>query len=162
MKPSKSDRKRKLQALQQLGEKLIDLNDDVLDGLDLGERLTDAIQDARHMKSREALRRHKQYIGKLMRDVDPAPIHAVLDRLRADDRREKRIFANAERWRDRLISERDDSLSAFENETGADCNQLRELLLALDQATNDRDERTLTRKIFRHIHAALAAREQDR
>ena len=56
--------------LQELGEQLIGLQDDLLDSLALDERLCAAILEARRMKSHEALRRQKQYIGKLMRDVD--------------------------------------------------------------------------------------------
>ena len=96
-KPSKSERKRQQLELQALGEQLIGLDDELLDQLALGERLREAIDDVRQMTAHEALRRQKQYIGKLMRGVDPLPIKALLDRLRADDRRQRRIFANAGR-----------------------------------------------------------------
>lgn len=50
--------------------------------MDLDETLLDAILEAKRMKKRGALRRQKQYIGKLMGRVDPDPIRAALDRLR--------------------------------------------------------------------------------
>ncbi len=160
-KPSKSERKREQQSLQALGEQLIDLQDDLLDGLGLDERLHGAILDARRMKSHEAQRRQKQYIGKLMRDIDPAPVHALLDRLRADDRREKRIFVNAERWRDRLLRDGAAALPEFEAECGTHCPDLKSLLTDLDHTVSDRNERGIRRSIFRHIHDALAARPAD-
>ncbi len=150
-----------MHALQALGVALLDMSDDELAGLDLPERLVDAIHSARSMKSNEALRRQKQYIGKLMQDVDPAPINALLDRRRADDRREKRVFANAERWRDRLLREGHPALMEFEAEVGA-VGDLERLLADLDRAVSDRTEKTLKREIFREIHRALAARAPDR
>lgn len=161
-KPSKSEKKRRQQALQQLGEALIPLGDDLLDELPLDERLREAIDDVRKMKSHEAIRRQKQYIGRLMRDVDPAPITALLDRLRADDRREKRVFANAERWRDRLLADRADAVDDFVAATGADAEPLATLLDDLARAVSDREERTLSRALFRLVHAALVTSSQDR
>ena len=160
-KPSKSERKRQQLELQALGEQLIALDDDLLDQLPLGDRLRTAIADVRRMTAREALRRQKQYIGKLMRDVDAAPVKALLDKLRADDRREKRIFANAERWRDRLISDGRAAIAAFVDASGAHADDLEALLDELDRAHSDRVERDVRRRIFRSIHAALVAQSAD-
>jgi ribosome-associated protein len=81
-KPSKSARKRAYQALQKLGEELIPLLESDLRSLDLDEELLGAVLDAKRMTKRGALRRQKQYIGKLMNRVDPEPIRAALLRLR--------------------------------------------------------------------------------
>ena len=113
------------------------------------------------MKSHEAQRRQKQFIGKLMRDVDQAPIHALLARLRGDDRRQKRVFANAERWRDRLVAEGHEALQAFEAETGQDSAELAGLIEELKLVTSDRSETTIRRRIFRRVHDVLAACSRD-
>ncbi len=82
-KPSKSARKRAYLALQQLGEELITLRDDDLETVPLDEDLLEAVHEARRIRKRGALRRQKQYIGKLMgRLDDPEPIRQALDRLR--------------------------------------------------------------------------------
>lgn len=161
LKPSKSQKKRMQTALQNLGEQLIGLSDEQLAGLLLDERLNSAIQEARRMKSHEAKRRQKQYIGKLMRDIDQAPIHALLSSLKNDDRLQKRIFANAERWRDRLVREKQDALQAFETETGQASAALATLLADLQSATSDRSETTIRRNIFRNIHDVLVAASRD-
>lgn len=148
-------------ALQNLGEQLIGLSDEQLAGLLLDERLNSAIQEARRMKSHEAKRRQKQYIGKLMRDIDQAPIHALLSSLKNDNRLQKRIFANAERWRDRLVREKHDALQAFEAETGQASAALAALLADLQRATSDRSETTIRRNIFRNIHDVLVAASRD-
>lgn len=154
-KPSKSARKRKHLALQQLGEELIPLNDTELTSLSLNEALTRAVRDARNIKSRGALRRQKQLIGKLMRDVDPDPIRTGLAILRADDIRSKRVFALAERWRDRIVSEGAPALEEFEIETGEAGAGLRNLLAELEVAYNEAAEKPLRRQIFRRVHEIL-------
>lgn len=80
-KPSKSARKREYLALQKLGESLIPLLEQDLLAMGLDEELLDAVLAAKRMSKRGALRRQKQYIGKLMSRVDPEPIRAALERL---------------------------------------------------------------------------------
>ena len=82
LKPSKSARKREYLALQQLGEELLTLKEPDLLGMQLDDELLDAVLEARRIKAHGALRRQKQYIGKLMRNIDPAPIRAALAQLR--------------------------------------------------------------------------------
>ena len=77
--PSKSQRKRDMDALQDIGAELTELNAQQLDSIELPESLREAVLEARAMKHNEARRRQVQYIGKLMRQVDPAPIRAKLD-----------------------------------------------------------------------------------
>ena len=81
-KPSKSARKREYLALQKLGEELLTVKESDLLGIDLDEDLREALLEARKIKSRGALRRQKQYIGKLMRQIDPEPIRSALARVR--------------------------------------------------------------------------------
>jgi ribosome-associated protein len=160
-KPSKSERKRTQHALQALGEDLLSLPEEMLAELELEEQLKIAIADLRRMKSHEAVRRQKQYIGKLMRNVDPAPIKEILDRLGADERRVKRLFARAEQWRDRVLRERHQAVEAFEGETGQSGVELSRLVSSLEHAVSDSTERGIQRQIFREIHRALAASAGD-
>jgi ribosome-associated protein len=154
-KPSKSARKRQQLELQQLGEQLIALNETELSSLSLEERLETAIRNASNITSRGALRRQKQLIGKLMRDMDPAPIHATLALLRVDENRDKRLFAKAEKWRDRVVRDRAAALDEFAAATGTDDAELRSLVAELEVAFSERAEKTVRRKIFRRIHEIL-------
>lgn len=79
-RPSKSARKRAAHAVQELGERLIGLREQELAALQLPEPLADAIREARRIRARGGLARQRQYIGKLMRDIDTAPIEAALAR----------------------------------------------------------------------------------
>ena len=148
---SKSERKRELLALQELGERLIALSEPDLASLSLDDNLYQAIRDAASIKSRGALRRQKQLIGKLMHGVDPEPIKTALARLSADDDKAKRLFARAERWRDRIVREGANAVDAFRAETGADDNALARMVAELEVAFDDKTRKTLRRKIFRRV-----------
>ena len=154
-KPSKSARKREHLALQELGEQLIALNESELASLSIDERLLRAVQAARRIKQHGALRRQKQLIGKLMKNVDAGPIRIALRVLKADDVRNKKIFAAAERWRDQLFKDSTSAFQAFSDATGGPDDQLRQLLGDLDLVLDERKEKTIRRQIFRRIHEIL-------
>lgn len=103
--PSKSARKRAAHAAQDLGEALVELNDRELALLELPEALIEAIREARRIRSRAGLARQRQYIGRLMREVDPAPIRAALAANSARAAHESERFKRIEAWRERLISQ---------------------------------------------------------
>jgi len=104
---SKSQRKREVEALQNTGEKLIKLRAAQLDKLDLPERLRQAIDNAQQIRSRSALRRQRQYIGRIMREQEGEDITQRLTKLLHPHVEETAYFHKLERWRDRLISEGD-------------------------------------------------------
>ena len=74
--------KREYLARQKLGEELIPLQESDLRAMDLDEDLLNAVLEAKRLKKHGALRRQKQYIGKLMGRVDPEPIRAAIERVR--------------------------------------------------------------------------------
>ena len=154
-KPSKNARKREQQALVKLGEQLVALKDSELVTIELSEELLKAIRDAAGMKSHGALRRQKLLIGKFMRQANAEQIRIELAALGASDRREKKLFAGAERWRDKLINDNKQALVDFETHIGSSDAELRQLLGDLKMAVNDRTEKTLKRQVFRRIHDIL-------
>jgi ribosome-associated protein len=108
--PSKSARKRAAHAAQDLGEELTALREADLNALALPERVVDAIREARRITSRAGLARQRQYIGKLMRDLDLEPIRAALAARDEKTAIESQRFKRIESWRDRLIAEGDAAL----------------------------------------------------
>jgi ribosome-associated protein len=105
--PSKSERKRAMHELQALGEALVELDPGRLAALDIPERLADAIAQARGITKHEGRRRQLQYVGKLMRDVDAAPIKAALMQWQRGSNVARARFARLEHWRDRVLAESD-------------------------------------------------------
>jgi ribosome-associated protein len=160
-KPSKSARKREYLALQELGERLIDLTDEQLDDLSLDERLLEAVRAAQGMKAHGALRRQKQLIGKLMREVDPQPISLALDALGQHDNAAKGVFRAAEKWRDRITAGGLDTLPDFFALTGGENRALREHVKAYEAEAHDKSRRLIRRRIFGEIHKELASKMQS-
>jgi ribosome-associated protein len=152
--PSRSQLKREVEALQKLGEELVGLPEKQLAALPLPDPLRAAVEMARRITSRGALRRQRQYIGRLMCDIDPAPIRAALEQLRGTDRASKARFQEHERWRDRLIAEGDTALAEFlERHPEADRQHLRRLVreAAQDAATGHPPRHA--RELFRYIQS---------
>lgn len=109
-RPSKSERKRAAHEAQHLGEALIGLRDTELQELGLPERLVDAIREARRIPSRGGGARQRQYIGKLMREIDLEPIRAALGAQSELQAREAQLFRRVETWRERLLRDGEPAL----------------------------------------------------
>jgi len=116
--PSKTRRKAQMHDLQQLGEALVALDPAhlarIASDCALPERLIDAIGEARGITAWGGRRRQLQYVGKLMRDVDPEPIRRTLDAWAHNRGEDAARLHVLERWRDRLLAEPDalDELAA--------------------------------------------------
>ena len=160
-KPSKSEKKRQVLALQALGERLIDLTKEQLREMVLDENLFNAIVAASKMKSRGALRRQHQLIGKLMRKVDPEPIRCAIETYQRQEHMDKEIFRRAEHWRDRIVRDQQDGLNEFFEATGNTNGDLSTMLNEYLASSEEAARRSLRRKIFRRVHQELAVVVQN-
>lgn len=111
-RPSKSQLKRDMTALQKLGVLLLELPVSQFKNLDLPESLRDAIEMARKITSHEGRRRQLQLIGKLMRTVDAEPIQDAISRMNGENRAEALRHHAIEHWRDQMLA-RDTALTEF-------------------------------------------------
>lgn len=112
---SKSQKKREMDALQGLGKELVELPADTLKTLPLPDDLREAIKEYRRLKAHGAIRRQLQFIGRIMRHVDPEPIEARLAILRGDSTQHTAWLHRLERYRDNLVAE-DGAMDAFVRE----------------------------------------------
>jgi ribosome-associated protein len=129
---SKTKLKAEADAQQAIGKKLIDLPKDKLTKLNLPETLYEAVLESKRLTANGAIRRQLQYIGRLMRETDTAPIVDQLNRWEGKHNDENARFHALERWRDRLINESGTSQSNVLQEFVAlypqtDIQQLRNL-----------------------------------
>ncbi|MDZ4098351.1 MAG: ribosome biogenesis factor YjgA [Methylophilaceae bacterium] len=125
---SKTKRKAEMDALQELGVKLTELPNDKLTKLDLPERLLEAVKETKRITANGALRRQRQYLGSLMREVETAPIIDQLKRWEGKHTEENAHFHQLERLRTRLLED-ESSLSAFLNDyPQTDSQQIRTLI----------------------------------
>jgi ribosome-associated protein len=104
-RPSKTRRKEEMHELQDLGAALVDLSPGQLKRINLPEDLLAAVRDWQRFTKHEAKRRQLQYIGKLMRSLDPEPIQAGLALLRGESAEETARLHRRERLRVRLLED---------------------------------------------------------
>ncbi len=114
---SKSQKKRNMLALQSVGAELVLLSTDVIAKLDLPDELRVAVLDAKRIPGSKhgGNKRQMQYIGRLMREVDPAPILVQLQALKAPNQKQTAQHHLAERWRERMLADAT-SIAAFVRE----------------------------------------------
>jgi ribosome-associated protein len=127
-RPSKTRRKQASHDLQSLGEALLELGDDHLASLGLGEGLVDAIRASRRIKSHEARRRQMQLIGKLMRSADVELARAAVLERQLGRARDSLALHHAERWRAELIADDEATTRFAAAHAGADLQRLRALV----------------------------------
>ena len=114
---SKSQKKRDMLALQDIGEELVGLSTEAINKLELPDNLRTAVVEAKRIPKSKygGMKRQMQYIGRLMREVDPLPIIEQLNSLKAPNKKETALHHLAERWRERLLAD-ETALNAFVNE----------------------------------------------
>lgn len=126
--PSKTKIKKQMHDLQDIGKTLTTLPNDKLRELNLEENLFEAILEYKRISKFGALKRQLQYIGRLMRDVDPAPILARLDAWNGVSRQHTAWLHQVEHWRDRLLEEPDALTELLAAHPEADAQHLRTLI----------------------------------
>ena len=151
-RPSKTRRKKESAALQALGEALIELPSAALAAAPIPEKLRDAVELARNLNKHGALRRQRQYIGKLMRDIDSRPLEDFFAKRIARHQGEQRRFHQLERWRDRIVAEGDPAIDQCVVATGADPGQLRALATEVLKAPDEALRKQARRRLFRYLN----------
>lgn len=152
---SKTRRKKDMHALQDLGVQLVELTAAQLAELKLPERLLDAVIAAKRIRGFEARRRQMQFIGKLMRDTDAAPIAERIAALKMSDRREIARHHEVERWRERLLAEENALTELAQSYPGLDTQQLRTLIRNARKAQVQGRPPHAQRALFRMLRQLL-------
>lgn len=149
--PSKSQLKRDMTALQDLGAELVELSRERLAKIDMPERLRDALLEAQRITKHEARRRQMQYIGKIMREIDPAPLREAMDEVKgvsaAANARQHRL----EKLRTQLMEDEAAFGDVARAYPAADIQHLRQLRRnALKEAEQGKPPRAF-RELFRQL-----------
>lgn len=148
---SKTQMKKQMDALQDLGVALTELSHETLRKLALPEDLFQAVCECKKITSNSALKRHRQYIGRLMREVDAEPIRAFLASLHGENQAYQAFLQRVEQARSRLLAS-DEAFTLFLRDfPHADSGSLRTLI------RNARKEAQLNKppKNFRALYQAL-------
>lgn len=158
-RPTKGQLKRETERLQKIGEKLLDLSDAQLAKLPLTDKLIAALDEAKRIKANsEALRRHKQYIGKIIREADTATIEARINEFESAHQLNTRYFHDLEILRDQLINGDNNVIGeVIARYPAVDSQKLRQLVRNgkkehdLNLAHPDKQDKTQSRKLFRYL-----------
>ena len=151
---SKTKKKAQSHALQKLGAELVDLSKERLAAMDIPESLREAIREAQRITAHEGRRRQMQYIGRLMRDIDPAPIQERLDAWNGQSKAEVARQHGMERMREKLIAD-DTALTEFAaKHPGVDIQLLRNLIRNARKETAEGRPPKAFREIFKIIRDA--------
>lgn len=148
---SKTKLKAEADAQQAIGKKLIDLSKEKLIKLNLPETLFEAVIEAKRLTANGAVRRQLQYLGRLMRDVDSAPIVEQLQAWEGKNTQENARFHTMERWRSRLIAEPNALQEFYSRFPTADIQQLRTLIRNAQREEAAQKPPKSSRELFKYI-----------
>jgi len=130
-RPSKSQLKRDMTALQKLGEELVAEPKDRVMRVPMPEDVRDAILECQKIKDHEGRRRQMQYVGKKMRTLEEdevAAIQKVLDSWKGASKAETAAMHALERRRDKLLADDKALTDLKEQHPEVDVQQLRTLI----------------------------------
>jgi ribosome-associated protein len=161
--PSKSELKRQMTALQEIGESLISLSDKELAKIPIeDERLVLAIAETKRIKSNNARRRHMQFIGKLMRDIDAEAIIASLKALHTKKQTKNDAFHALEELRDEVLAAGIDGVELVMSRwIAGDRQQLRQFVLQHQRELKQGKPPTASRKLFKYLRTLHESEDQE-
>ncbi|WP_188212348.1 ribosome biogenesis factor YjgA [Neisseria sp. RH3002v2g] len=158
---SKTQMKKQMNDLQALGMELTKLSSDTLKKIGLDEELFEAIATYKKITSNSALKRQAQFIGRLMRDTDPAPIEAYLAKLRGDNAAHNAFLQRVEQARTRLLAN-DGAITQFMADfPQADAGKLRTLIRNTKKEQEQNKPPKNFRALFQEIKAVMEAGQSD-
>lgn len=158
---SKTQMKKQMNDLQALGMELTKLSSDTLKKIGLDEELFEAIATYKKITSNSALKRQAQFIGRLMRDTDPAPIEAYLAKLRGDNAAHNAFLQRVEQTRTRLLAD-DGAITQFMADfPQADAGKLRTLIRNTKKEQEQNKPPKNFRALFQEIKAVMEAGQSD-
>ncbi|MDO6462404.1 ribosome biogenesis factor YjgA [Granulosicoccaceae sp. 1_MG-2023] len=149
---SKSQLKREAHALLELGRAIVALQPANLEKIPLDDGLRQAVDQARAIKAHGALKRQHQYIAKLLRHTDVAPIEAAMERIRLQASQADAVFKQCEQWRERLLNDGNDAMQAFiDRFPQVERQQLRQLVRNAQREQSAGKPPKSARELFRLI-----------
>lgn len=157
---SKSQVKREMHALQDLGERIVEMNEKQLASLPLSDEMLESIYLARKMPPKDSRRRQIQYIGRLMREGNHEEIQAAVDKMQNRSDQHIHLQHQVERYRDLLI---DNDKNAFQQLVtscpGIDVQHLRQLIRSAQKEKEENKTPASARKLFAYIREQMEARD---
>ncbi len=155
--PSKTKIKQQMHELQALGGELVELGKDQLAKLDIPDSLREAIKEMHRINKFGAQRRQMQYIGKLMRDIDPEPIKTQLAIWNGTSQAHTVYMHQLERWRERLLSDEHALTELRADHPELDMQRLRSLIRSAQKERETGKPPKCFREIFQVLREIFPA-----
>ena len=154
-KISKTKRKQQMHELQDIGEELVELSKEALSKIPMSEDLLDAIKEYKRLNAHEARRRQMQFIGKIMRKEDTAPIREKLEQIRGSSTAATALLHRIERYRSAMI-DKDEAITQFLSDfPHASVQELRTLVRNTRKEAEQAKPPKSFRELFQFIKAVL-------
>ena len=163
-RPSKSELKRQMTALQKLGQELIDSPRDRVKRVPMPDDVRDAILECQLIKDHEGRRRQLQYVGKKMRGLEPAEVETIqrtIDSWRGASKAETATMHSFEKKRDRLLSDDKALTELLEQHPQLDAQHLRTLIRNARKEQAENKPPKAYREIFQILKQLHAQSNKD-
>lgn len=161
-KPSKTKQKKQMTALQKLGEELAELSVDQIRKADFPPLLEKELLFAKTLKKHEAKRRHSQYLGKIIRDMDTAPMKTYLADIRSGQVANTKAFHQVEMWRDQLLAGDEELIGKlFEQFPAMDGQRFRQLVRNAQKEVAQGGKPKARRELFRMLRGLYESQENE-
>jgi ribosome-associated protein len=152
---NKSQQKREIQALRDLGKKLSELDAAVLIKMDLPADLLQALNDSKSMKH-GALKRQFKLIAKFLRQMNTVSLERTVAELESKKAEQDRNFHRIERWRESLLNDSQEAMTQFmEKYPQADAGQIRQLIRNANKELLANKPPKSSRALFRYLRAII-------
>ena len=142
--------------MQSLAVRLLELSAEQLAGMPLDDELREVVVATRNTSARSALRRQRLYLAKVLRDTDTTALRAAIAALENEQGHTRRVFHQAERWRDRILRDGKPAVAEFSALLGEEHPALVKLAGELREELPEAQQRRLGREIFRQVHEELS------
>ncbi|MCK4710838.1 MAG: DUF615 domain-containing protein [Gammaproteobacteria bacterium] len=159
---SKSQIKRDVNEITDLGIELTQLADSQIKSIPMSDNLFNAIMEYKRIRKHAAIKRQRLYIGKLIRKDDWETIQLHLNQLKAPIQESNAAFKVMEDWRDRMLVEGDKAVNAFTGEFHqAERQKLRQMVKnAIKEKEQERTPAN-ARKLFKYIREIIENNEDS-
>ncbi len=150
---SKTQIKREVEALQVIGTKLLTLSKQQQSKVEMSETLRAALLESTRIKQREAMRRHMQYIGRIMRTEDHEAIAARIALFDSSSAAHNKLFHSLEHERDALIGENSaaEVQKFLEENPDIDIQHFRQLVRQSIKELSEGKKTTSRKKLFKYL-----------
>lgn len=163
IRPNKTQIKKEMAALFALSEEMSELSAGQLQTLELPEIINKAVTEVSGMPHKGARKRLLKFIAGQLHKIDIEPILEKLSRIKNKSAHAVREHHVVERWRDRLITEGNDALTALlDEQPQADRQLLRQLLRNAQKEAGAGKPPKSSRLLYRHLKELFQVEgEQD-